>query len=153
MFRVTPSATSEHTSGWLDSSSIPMSFVASCVRLSLRSLPSAGVTRHLRYYEPLRHPTRPGLSLTRCQLIRTAITAGASRVAAGLLCVHAIAITPAGPMKLVRSSLSIDCGLPCEKVRSAPAIVFSGPAQRSLTVENPGYGIGLLGTALRNSTR
>src|SRR5216117_3336166 len=37
-------------------------------------------------------------------------------------------------MELVRSSLSIDCGLPCEKVRSAPAIVFSGPAQRLLTL-------------------
>jgi hypothetical protein len=30
---VTPSATPEHILGWLDSSSIPMSFVASCVRL------------------------------------------------------------------------------------------------------------------------
>ena len=37
-------------------------------------------------------------------------------------------------MELVRSSLSIPSGLPCEKVRSAPAIVFSGPAQRSLTL-------------------
>jgi hypothetical protein len=60
------------------------------------------------------------------------ITVGASRVASGLLCLHAIAITPAGPMELVRSSFSIANGLPCEKVRSAPAIVFSGPAQRSL---------------------
>src|SRR6266702_6989489 len=51
-----------------------------------------------------------------------------------LLGVHAIAITPAGSMELVRSSLSIDCGLPCEKVRSAPAIVFSRPAQRLLTL-------------------
>ena len=34
-------------------------------------------------------------------------------------------------MELVRSSLSIVSGLPCEKVRSAPAIVVSGPAQRS----------------------
>jgi hypothetical protein len=59
-------------------------------------------------------------------LIPTAITAGASRVASGLLCVHAIAITPAGPMKLVRSSISIVCGLPCVTVRSAPAIVFFG---------------------------
>src|SRR5215471_8360011 len=40
------------------------------------------------------------------------ITAGASRVASGLLCLHAIAITPAGPMELVRSSLSIVGGLP-----------------------------------------
>src|SRR5258708_4841039 len=95
-------------------------------------LPSAGVTRLRRYYGPLRHPRRPGLSLASCQLIPTAITAGASRVASGLLYVHAIAITPAGWMELVRSSLSIDGGLPCEKVRSAPAIVFPGPAQRSL---------------------
>ena len=62
------------------------------------------------------------------------ITAGASRVASGLQCVHAIAITPAGSMELVRSSVSIASGLPCVTVRSAPAIVFSGPAQRSLTL-------------------
>ena len=62
------------------------------------------------------------------------ITAGASRVASGLLCVHAIAITPASSMELVRSSLSAVSGLPPETVRSAPAIVFSGPAQRSLTL-------------------
>jgi hypothetical protein len=37
-------------------------------------------------------------------------------------------------MELVRSSLSIVSGLPCEKVRSAPAIVVSGPAQRSLSL-------------------
>ena len=58
----------------------------------------------------------------------------ASRVASGLLCVHAIAITPAGSMELVRSSVSIASGLPRETVRSAPAITFSGPAQRSLTL-------------------
>jgi len=52
----------------------------------------------------------------------------------GFLCLHAIAITPAGPMKLVRSSISIVRGLPCVTVRSAPAIVVSGPAQRSLTL-------------------
>src|SRR5499427_6309981 len=63
-----------------------------------------------------------------------AITAGASRVASGLLCLHAIAITPAGPMELVRSSFSTVSGLPCETVRSAPAIVVSGPAQRLLTL-------------------
>jgi hypothetical protein len=67
-------------------------------------------------------------------LIPTAITVGVSRVASGLLCLHAIAITPAGPMELVRSSISIGNGLPCEKVRSAPAIVFSGPARRLLSL-------------------
>src|ERR1039457_5222338 len=43
-------------------------------------------------------------------------------------------LPPAGSMELVRSSVSIDCGLPPETVRSAPAIVFSGPSQRSLTL-------------------
>jgi hypothetical protein len=37
-------------------------------------------------------------------------------------------------MELVRSSISIVGGLPRETVRSAPAITFSGPAQRSLTL-------------------
>jgi hypothetical protein len=37
-------------------------------------------------------------------------------------------------MELVRSSVSIVSGLPCEKVRSAPAIIVSGPAQRSLVL-------------------
>src|SRR6266850_3957208 len=39
-----------------------------------------------------------------------------------------------GSMKPVRSSISIASGLPRETVRSAPAITFSGPAQRSLTL-------------------
>src|SRR5215469_17524237 len=76
--------------------------------------------------EPLRHPIPPGLSLTSCQLITHGDRRWASRVASGLLCLHAIAIIPAGPMEPVRSSISIVGGLPCEKVRSAPAIVFSG---------------------------
>jgi hypothetical protein len=62
------------------------------------------------------------------------ITAGASRVASGLLCAHAVAIAPAGSMELVRSSVSIASGLPRVTVRSAPAIVCPGPAQRSLTL-------------------
>ncbi len=57
------------------------------------------------HYEPLRHPTRPGLALASCQLIPTAITAGASRVASDPLCLHAVATTPAGPMERIRSVL------------------------------------------------
>jgi hypothetical protein len=37
--------------------------------LELRSLPSPGFTRLHRYYEPLRIPTAPGLSLAGVQLI------------------------------------------------------------------------------------
>ena len=37
--------------------------------LELRSLPSPGVTRLQRYYEPLRHPAAPGLSLAGVRLV------------------------------------------------------------------------------------
>ena len=132
--RATPSATSEHLVELLGSSPIPRSFVASCVSFQLRLLPSTGVTRLRRSYEPLRHPTPPGLPLASCQLIHTAITAGTSRVAHGPLCLHAVANTPAGRMKLVRSYDSIRFGLPTNRGGSAPASLFSGPAQRSLTL-------------------
>src|SRR5271167_1666042 len=60
--RATPSAASEHHVE-LIGFPISMSFTTSCVCLELRSLPSPGVTRLQRYYEPLRHPIAPGLSL------------------------------------------------------------------------------------------
>src|SRR5580658_7479109 len=114
----------------LGSSPIALALVASCVRLQLKPLPSTGVTRLPRYYEPLRHPSQPGLSLTSCQLIPTAITAGTSRVAHGPLCLHAVANTPAGRMEVVRSYHSLRFGLPRNRGGSASASLFSGPAQR-----------------------
>jgi len=132
--RATPSATSEHLVELLGSSPIPRSFVASCVSFQLRLLPSTGVTRLHRYNEPLRHPSRPSLSLASCQSIPTAITAGTSRVAYGPLCLHAVANTPAGLMELVRSYRSTNFGLPTNRGGSAPALSVSGPAQRSLTL-------------------
>src|SRR5260370_17018212 len=75
-------------------SPLSLSVVASCVRLQLRPLPSTGVTRLRQYYEPLRHPSQPGLSLTSCPLIHTEITAGTSRFAPDPLFVHAIPNTP-----------------------------------------------------------
>jgi hypothetical protein len=61
--RATPSAASEHS---LELIGFPISrsFTTYCVCLELRSLPSTGVTRLPRYYEPLRHPRAPSLSLT-----------------------------------------------------------------------------------------
>ena len=118
----------------LGSSPFSLSVVASCVRLQLRLLPSTGVTRLHQYYEPLRHPSQPSLSLTSCQLIPTAITAGTSRVASDPLCLHAVAITPAGSMEAVRSYPPIDIGLPRHSGGSAPALTVSRPAQRSLTL-------------------
>ena len=88
--RVTPSAASEHHLE-LIGCPISVSFATFCVCLELRPLPSAGVTRFPRYYEPLRHPTAPGLSLTGVRLVLSSLTwprFGASRVArAFLVCV------------------------------------------------------------------
>src|SRR5665811_2411566 len=53
--RATPSAVSEHSSEFIGCQ-ISRSFTTYCVCLELRSLPSTGVTRLQRYYEPLRHP-------------------------------------------------------------------------------------------------
>ncbi len=55
-----------------------------------------------------------------------------SRVAYSPLWLHAVANTPAGRMELVRSYDSIRFGLPRNRGGSAPASLFSGPAQRSL---------------------
>ena len=47
----------------------------------VRPLPSTGITWLRRYYEPVRHPTRPGPSLAGVRLGDTPPTAGVSRVA------------------------------------------------------------------------
>src|SRR3982074_1687810 len=66
--RATPSAASEHSSE-LIGCPISRSLATCCVRLELRSLPSTGVNRLRRYYEPLRHPGAPGLSLASIRLV------------------------------------------------------------------------------------
>src|SRR6266481_414066 len=66
--RATPSAASEQFSE-LIGFPISRSFTTYCVYLELRSLPSTGVTRLPRYYEPLRHPRAPSLSLTGFRLV------------------------------------------------------------------------------------
>src|SRR5580658_6800641 len=47
---------------------------------------------------------------------------------------HAVANTPAGRMEFIRSYHSIRFGLPRNRGGSAPALVFSRPAQRLLTL-------------------
>src|SRR5260221_4951041 len=66
--RATPSAVSEPSSE-LIGCPISRSFTTYCVYLELRSLPSTGITRLQRYYEPLRHPRAPGPSLTGVRLV------------------------------------------------------------------------------------
>ena len=83
--RVTPSAVSEHCSE-LIGCPISRSLATCCVSLELRSLPFTGVTRHRRYYEPLRHPSTPGLSLTGVRLIITDHVTGLPVLRALSLC-------------------------------------------------------------------
>src|SRR5580692_5777949 len=71
--RATPSAASEHHVE-LIGCPISMSRAVSCACLELRSLPSTSVTRFPRYYEPLRHPKAPGLSLTGVRLVLSSLT-------------------------------------------------------------------------------
>ena len=82
--RATPSAASEHLSE-LIGFPISRSFTTYCVCLELRSLPSTGVTRLPRYYEPLRHPRALGLSLTGFRLVIAEPRLGVSRVAYAFL--------------------------------------------------------------------
>ena len=56
----------------------------STMGLELGSLPSTGVTRLPRYYQPLRHPKRPGLALAGVRLSSRDSPLGASRVASDL---------------------------------------------------------------------
>src|SRR6266481_2328805 len=66
--RATPSAVSEPSSE-LIGCPISRSLTTSCICLELRSLPSTGITRLQRCYEPLRHPRAPGLSLAGIRLV------------------------------------------------------------------------------------
>ena len=68
LLRATPSAVSEHSAEFIGCP-ISRSFTTYFVCLELRSLPSTGITRLQRYYEPLRHPKAPGLSLTGLRLV------------------------------------------------------------------------------------
>jgi hypothetical protein len=60
---VTPSIGRRALPGF-DSLRNPLPVPISCVCLELSSLPSTGITRLPRYYEPLRHPAPPDPSLT-----------------------------------------------------------------------------------------
>src|SRR6266404_5768659 len=66
--RATPSAVSEPFAEFIVAQS-PRSFTTYCVCLELRSLPSTGITQLQRYYEPLRHPKAPSLSLAGFRLV------------------------------------------------------------------------------------
>src|SRR5258705_8667279 len=131
--RVTPSAASGHL---LELIGFPISksFTTYCVCLELRSLPSAGVTRPPRYYEPLRHPRAPGLSLTGFRLV-IADHAFGLPVFRRFPCVHAAATTPAQRLNVSLRSCHPDVSVfPDRVVGSTCALSFSRMPRRSLAL-------------------
>ena len=64
----------------------------------VRPLPSTGVTRLPRYYEPVRHPTRPGLSLAGVRLVLAKPPLGFPVLLWVSQSRHAVVITPVGSL-------------------------------------------------------
>jgi hypothetical protein len=77
---------------------LSLSFSSATDLLELGSLPSTGVTRLPRYYEPVRHPRRPGLSLAGVRLGSCFPPLGFPVLQQLPLCRHAVTITPVGPL-------------------------------------------------------
>ena len=79
-------------------SPLSLSFSSATGLLELGSLPSTGVTRLPRYYEPVRHPRRPGLSLAGVRLGSRFPPLGLPVLQQLPVCRHAVTITPVGPL-------------------------------------------------------
>jgi hypothetical protein len=107
----------------------------SYARLELRPLPSTGVTRLPRYCWPLRHPVPPSLSLAGVWLDVRPVRDK------GLPVLHrsSCADMPSpisrriGRVRLSLASPTV-AAFPEILIGSASALLFSGPAQRSLTL-------------------
>ena len=134
--RATPSAVSEHFSESIGFP-ISMSFATSNVSLELRSLPSAGVTRFPRYYEPLRHPRAPGLSLAGVRLVPPSLTPrrlGLPVLRALSLCTCCRHYPGAASGRRLRSSHPAVISLPRKGRRVCPHIGILRLARRSLAL-------------------
>ena len=114
---------------------LPASFALSLTAPCLRPLPSAGITRLPQYYGPLRHPARPGLSLTGFRLARATPPSGLPVLPRLPSSMHADTTTPAGTARcLCRFASRPVVGLPLISGGSAPALPFSRPARCSRNV-------------------
>src|SRR5271166_4410375 len=131
--RVTPSAASEHFSELLGCP-ISRSLTACCVCLELRPLPSTGITRLPRYYEPLRHPSAPGLSLAGVRLIIPDHAVGLPVLRALSLCTCCRHYPGAAAGRTPRSSHPAVSAFPGRVAGSACTSSFSRLAQRLLAL-------------------
>jgi hypothetical protein len=131
--RVTPSAISEPYSE-LIGCPISRSLTTSCVCLELRSLPSTGVARLQRYYEPLRHPTAPGLSLAGIRLVIPDHALGLPVLRALSLCTCCRHYPGVATGRTLRPSHPAVSAFPDMAVGSAYTSSFSRLARRSLAL-------------------
>src|ERR1700724_2713220 len=131
--RVTPSAASEHFSELLGCP-ISRSLTTSCVGLELRPLPSPGITRLQRYYEPLRHPSAPGLSLAGVRLIIPDHALGLPVLRALSWCTCCRHYPGAAAGRTPRSSRPAVSAFPGRVAGSACTSSFSRLARRSLAL-------------------
>src|SRR6202051_4073051 len=131
--RATPSAVSDHLSELIGFQS-PRSFPTYCVCLELRSLPSTGVTRLQRYYEPLRHPKAPSLSLAGFRLVIADHAMGLPVLRTLSLCTCCRHYPGAAAGRILRPPHPAVSAFPERVVGSACALSFSRIAQRSLAL-------------------
>src|SRR6202158_62824 len=131
--RATPSAASEHL---LELIGFPISrsFTTYCVCLELRSLPSTGVTRLPGYYEPLRHPRAPSLSLTGFRLVIADHALGLPVLRALSLCTCRRQYPGVAAGRNLRSTRPAISAFPDMAVGSAYTSSFSRLARRSLAL-------------------
>ena len=108
-----------------------MSVTTSCVCLELRPLPSPGVTRLQRYYEPLRHPAALGLSLAGVRLVIPDHVVGLPVLRALSLCTCRRHYPGAAIGRRLRSSHPAVSAFPERVVGSACTSSFSRLARRS----------------------
>ena len=123
----------DHSGDELVIRALIVTFPTSCICLEPTLLPSTGITRLPRYYEPLRHPKAPEPSLTSVRLAIPDHAKGFPALRALSLCAccrHYPGTATGGPASLIHPAVS---AFPERVVGSACASSFSRLAQRSLT--------------------
>src|SRR6202163_4238596 len=131
--RATPSAVSEQFSE-LIGCPISKSLTTCCVCLELRSLPSTGVTRLPRYYEPLRHPMAADLSLAGVRLGIADLALGLPVLRTLSLCTCRRQSPGLATGRTLRSTRPAVSAFPDMAVGSAYTSSFSRLARRSLAL-------------------
>ena len=99
---------------------------ACCVDLELRPLPSTGVTRRRRYYGPIRHPGRPGLSLAGVRLRVTRPHRSGFPVLRGSPCTDMPSSLPRWPAGSDRSWDGVFQPFPCSPAATAFPLLVQG---------------------------